>query len=108
MFCQKCGTENPETATFCMKCGNPINQDAVPEKKKSKKTLWIVGIITILILLLCITPAGYAYYKVKNFIATYTPTSTNVPKTAIPTDIPRPEQVIVNNVEDTCVPVYKE
>ncbi len=27
MFCSNCGGENPETANFCVKCGNQINQD---------------------------------------------------------------------------------
>ena len=36
MFCNKCGTELPDDATFCSKCGAPVgaNNPAVPEKKK--------------------------------------------------------------------------
>lgn len=27
MFCPNCGSENQDTANFCVKCGNPVKRD---------------------------------------------------------------------------------
>lgn len=61
MYCQKCGTENPEEARFCKSCGNPFDVASIKvsgkkklpgfynyseEKHKSRVILWtLVGII---------------------------------------------------------------
>jgi len=102
MFCQKCGTENKKTASFCSKCGDSINDTVAPAKKK--RGLWITITIASLILFFCVAPIGYGYYKVKNFFATNTPTtsspsrtpySTIVPTSAIPTSTPTTKPTIV-------------
>lgn len=33
MFCNKCGTKNDDSSNFCVKCGNPLRQASVQEKK---------------------------------------------------------------------------
>lgn len=40
-YCKKCGTEIPEGAGFCEKCGNPVGQVAKPGGGKKK---WVFGI----------------------------------------------------------------
>ena len=71
MFCQKCGTENPDDATFCNKCGAAMKAVAVPtpapivsvpeiDKKKSYAGL-IVGILILAAIL-----GGAAYYVLSN------------------------------------------
>ena len=35
MFCGKCGTNNPESATFCKGCGAPLNPSAKPAGKSA-------------------------------------------------------------------------
>ena len=78
MFCQKCGTQNPETALFCSNCGNAIN-GTLPKRKN--KFVWIGGLILVAILLFCVAPITYAYIKIKSI-----PTSTPYPTlTPIPT-----------------------
>lgn len=32
MFCKKCGTENSETAMFCVECGAPLKEEAATEE----------------------------------------------------------------------------
>ena len=79
MFCSKCGTENPETASFCSKCGEPINGAVTPVAKKKNKFLWIGGAILAVILLCCVAPLGYGYVKIKS-IPTSTPFPTSTPE----------------------------
>lgn len=33
MFCKNCGTQNPENATFCQNCGQPLNNDSIAKMK---------------------------------------------------------------------------
>lgn len=39
MFCEKCGTENPDDASFCTGCGHKFGKAIVKEKKKKDMTL---------------------------------------------------------------------
>ena len=110
MFCPKCGTENPETSSFCSKCGQAINGAVPPSKKKSRKVMWILGSILGLILVCCVAPTGYGYIKIKS-IPTFTPTPTDSPKpthTPMPTDIAMPESIVVNFAGSDCAPVYHD
>ena len=50
MYCQKCGTQNPEGTNNCSNCGAPLN--ATPAKPKKKKKGLIIGIIIGVVLLL--------------------------------------------------------
>ena len=76
MFCTKCGTKNPEDATFCYKCGNEmttVKDKKMTEKPKSfnddvqnktsllKNKKWLYGIIAIAVLLLGF--GGYKWYE---------------------------------------------
>ncbi len=36
MFCPKCGTENPEEAKFCSKCGAGLGAAATPTEGAAK------------------------------------------------------------------------
>jgi uncharacterized membrane protein/ribosomal protein L40E len=47
MFCPKCGTENPDSASFCQKCGEPL------APKEAKPTGTSVGLEPNLAGLLC-------------------------------------------------------
>ena len=59
MFCQKCGTENPDGAKFCKSCGRPIQQippvpptptvtPMPPAKKKSGGKKIVIALVVIL------------------------------------------------------------
>lgn len=37
MFCNKCGTENPDEAMFCSSCGNNMKQNNNSGKLKLEK-----------------------------------------------------------------------
>lgn len=40
MYCEKCATDNIETALSCIRCGNPLFRDFLQKKAPSKTTLW--------------------------------------------------------------------
>lgn len=64
VYCQKCGTENPDDAQFCSKCGTSLilttagQPQAREQKKNNSKRI-------LLILLILFWPAGIIYYIVK-------------------------------------------
>ena len=91
MFCLKCGTELPDDAAFCVKCGYKIgeaisgeketNCDGKPqetsiedteiredkiEKNPKKKKKGKKGLIIVLLLLLCIPAAIYGLYELNS------------------------------------------
>lgn len=39
MYCQKCGSELPENAKFCNKCGQALNQPEPPKNNVNNKKL---------------------------------------------------------------------
>jgi hypothetical protein len=68
MLCPKCSQEIPDTSSICPNCGTPIEQpvsavetEPIPEKKKSRKGLYIE--IVIIIIILALIPVGYAQYQ---------------------------------------------
>lgn len=44
MFCQKCGTQNPDNVTFCSKCGNDLKSTIQAERKGITGKLGKMGI----------------------------------------------------------------
>lgn len=56
MYCQKCGTQNPEGASNCQNCGAPLN--ATPAKPKKKKTGLIIGIVAVIAVIAIIGSIG--------------------------------------------------
>lgn len=56
MYCQKCGTQNPEGANNCQNCGAPLN--ATPAKPKKKKTGLIIGIVAVIAVIAIIGSIG--------------------------------------------------
>ena len=56
MYCQKCGTQNPEGANNCLNCGAPLN--ATPAKPKKKKTGLIIGIVAVIAVIAIIGSIG--------------------------------------------------
>ena len=53
MFCSNCGTENPETSSFCSKCGERINgstSELLKTKKHAKRTTLAISALAILLL----------------------------------------------------------
>ena len=58
MFCKNCGSQLPNDATFCSKCGQEIQTSDVNKSKKprKKKALLVVGIIMGLFLVFTIVP----------------------------------------------------
>ena len=52
MFCNKCGTELPDDATFCSKCGAPVGQAAVeaaPKQKFSGNKVYLLMVIAMFV-----------------------------------------------------------
>ena len=39
MLCKKCGTENPDGAKYCSKCGKALNEKS-PAKTTEKRVLY--------------------------------------------------------------------
>lgn len=66
MFCQKCGTENADDATFCNKCGaamkasvsNPVQEETLTEKDRGT----IVKCVAIIVAITIIVIGGAGYY----------------------------------------------
>ena len=58
MFCQKCGYENPDGSTFCLKCGTAFGGAAVPHYEAGGLIAW-----SIITLLLCTIPGIVALVK---------------------------------------------
>lgn len=58
MICSKCGTDNPEEATFCTECGEPLAKPVNGEQKmdpiKKKKLIRIGALIVAAIVLIVI------------------------------------------------------
>lgn len=38
MFCKRCGTENPDTATYCSRCNSPLQNQAQPQQQSAQTT----------------------------------------------------------------------
>lgn len=36
MLCKKCGTENPDGAKYCSKCGKALNEKSTAKKNREK------------------------------------------------------------------------
>lgn len=56
-YCKKCGAELPDGASFCEKCGNPIQGTA---KKSKKKKLIVCGCVGVIVLAIAVTGVLYA------------------------------------------------
>lgn len=56
MYCQKCGTQNPEGTNNCSNCGAPLN--ATPVKPKKKKTGLIIAVVAIIAVIAIIAALG--------------------------------------------------
>lgn len=52
MYCKYCGSENKETSSFCIHCGEPINKIAPTEKKPRKFQLKLKWILPLFLLFL--------------------------------------------------------
>lgn len=62
MLCKKCGTENPDGARYCSKCGKALNEKAAV-KKGSEKEKSIALCVVVAIILLVYTLGGRSYKK---------------------------------------------
>lgn len=69
MFCQKCGAENADDATFCNKCGAAMGAGAVPtpapvqeEPLTEKDKSTIVKCVAIIVAVAIIVIGGAGYY----------------------------------------------
>jgi hypothetical protein len=99
MFCDRCGTHNPEDAKFCSNCGNTLSsgetpigyQDlahAVKPKRRKKKFLAAILVIAVIIAALCIAAAlsgGEISFSTANIREAVTAKSVD-PVTAEPVD----------------------
>ena len=62
MLCKKCGTENPDGAKYCSKCGKALNEKSPAKKNREKGiVLAVCGIVAVV--LLVYTLGGRSYKK---------------------------------------------
>lgn len=86
MYCRKCGTENPESARYCLNCGEPLAANSAPRTyhdplsdEYKPISMWgyfgyqlLFGIPFVgLILLLVFSFGGTRNINLKNFARSY-------------------------------------
>ena len=62
MLCKKCGTENPDGAKYCSKCGKALNEKS-PAKKNREKGIVLALSVIVAVVLLVYTLGGRSYKK---------------------------------------------
>ena len=62
MLCKKCGTENPDGAKYCSKCGKALNEKS-PAKKNREKGIVLASCVIVAVVLLVYTLGGRSYKK---------------------------------------------
>ena len=62
MLCKKCGTENPDGAKYCSKCGKALNEKSKKKKNREKGIVLAVCVI-VAVVLLVYTLGGRSYKK---------------------------------------------
>ena len=62
MLCKKCGTENPDGAKYCSKCGKALNEKS-PAKKNREKGIVLAVCVIVAVVLLVYTLGGRSYKK---------------------------------------------
>ena len=62
MLCKKCGTENPDGAKYCSKCGKALNEKS-PAKKIREKGIVLALCVIVAVVLLVYTLGGRSYKK---------------------------------------------
>lgn len=92
MFCQKCGTQLSDGATFCHKCGAKLTAEVAPQaapvqaapqvapqaapvqvmppQKKSKKKFFIIGGIILAVIIVIVVAMGSGGGSSINYVAT--------------------------------------
>lgn len=62
MLCKKCGTENPDGAKYCSKCGKALNEKSTAKKNREKGIVLALCVI-VAVVLLVYTLRGRSYKK---------------------------------------------
>ena len=62
MLCKKCGTENPDGAKYCSKCGKALNEKSTAKKNREKGIVLALCVI-VEVVLLVYTLGGRSYKK---------------------------------------------
>ena len=62
MLCKKCGTENPDGAKYCSKCGKSLNEKSTAKKNREKGIVLALCVI-VAVVLLVYTLGGRSYKK---------------------------------------------
>lgn len=62
MLCKKCGTENPDGAKYCSKCGKALNEKSTA-KKNREKGIVLAWCVIVAVVLLVYTLGGRSYKK---------------------------------------------
>lgn len=62
MLCKKCGTENPDGAKYCSKCGKELNEKSTAKKNREKGIVLALCVI-VAVVLLVYTLGGRSYKK---------------------------------------------
>lgn len=62
MLCKKCGTENPDGAKYCSKCGKALNEKSTAKKNREKGIVLALCVI-VAVVILVYTLGGRSYKK---------------------------------------------
>lgn len=62
MLCKKCGTENPDGAKYCSKCGKALNEKSTAKKNREKGIVLALCVI-VAVVFLVYTLGGRSYKK---------------------------------------------
>ena len=62
MLCKKCGTQNPDGAKYCSKCGKALNEKSTAKKNREKGIVLALCVI-VAVVLLVYTLGGRSYKK---------------------------------------------
>lgn len=62
MLCKKCGTENPDGAKYCSKCGKALNEKSTAKENREKGIVLALCVI-VAVVLLVYTLGGRSYKK---------------------------------------------
>lgn len=69
MLCKKCGTENPDGAKYCSKCGKALNEKSTAKKNREKGIVLALCVI-VAVVLLVYTLGGRSYKKTMDTFVT--------------------------------------
>jgi len=98
MICKNCGSEIPDTAKFCPKCGAKVEiakvYDVTPRKDFSKKWIWII--LGVLLIVAISIGGAYFYFSRKGIKIQVAKETTPTEQTEVAKVTPQPPAVVIS------------